>query len=83
MWYERITQIKILLILVQVFDVIWFIVIWASWTSSEISSPVWKGLRFWHIFVLITSLINFVIKVETCNAVRLAGLRLHGGEAET
>jgi hypothetical protein len=48
-------------VIVQVFDVIWFLIIWSSWTGHY-SSKVWQSLRFWHIFVIITSLVNFVLK---------------------
>lgn len=50
-----------LLIIVQIFDVIWILVIWTSWTGNY-ASPVWKSLRFWHIFVIITSMVNWVFK---------------------
>lgn len=43
------------------FDIIWFLVIWSSWTGHY-ASKVWQSYRFWHIFVIITSLVNFVLK---------------------
>lgn len=61
-----------LLIVVQVFDVIWFLVVWASWTGNY-SSAVWQKLRFWHIFVIITSMVNFVLKFAVLAFVFMEG----------
>jgi hypothetical protein len=46
---------------VQIFDVVWILIVWSSWTGSY-ASPVWRSLKFWHIFVLITSMVNWVLK---------------------
>lgn len=51
------------MVIVELFDIIWFLVIWASWTGSSWTSPVWNGLRFWHILVIISSILNFFVKV--------------------
>lgn len=76
---ERISYvIKILIGIVQVFDVIWLIVVWTSWTGSDWASPVWNRLRFWHILVIITSIVNFVVKVPRTHPVRDHRLHLHG-----
>ena len=76
---ERISYvIKILIAIVQVFDVIWLIVVWSSWTGSDWESPVWSRLRFWHILVIITSIVNFVVKVGSGEAVRDHRVHLHG-----
>lgn len=55
--------VKILLIIVQIFDIIWLIVVWNSWTGSNWSSAVWNRLRFWHVLVIILSIVNFFVKV--------------------
>jgi hypothetical protein len=53
-----------MLIIVQVFDIIWFFVVWSSWTGKDWSSPVWKKLRFMHVLVIILSIVNFFVKVN-------------------
>lgn len=55
--------IYIILIIVTIFDIVWLIIFWKSWTGSNWSSPIWNQLRFWHIFVIITTIINMVLKV--------------------
>ena len=55
--------IYIILAIVTVFDIVWLIIFWRSWTGSNWSSPIWNQLRFWHIFVIITTIINMVLKV--------------------
>ena len=54
--------IYIILTIVTIFDIIWLIIFWKSWTGDKWSSPIWNQLRFWHIFVLITTVINMVLK---------------------
>ena len=54
--------IYIILAIVTIFDIIWLIIFWKSWTGSNWSSPIWNQLRFWHIFVIITTIINMVLK---------------------
>ena len=54
--------IYIILAIVTIFDIIWLIIFWKSWTGSNWSSPIWNQLRFWHIFVIITTIVNMVLK---------------------
>ena len=55
--------IYIILAIVTIFDIVWLIIFWRSWTGSNWSSPIWNQLRFWHIFVIITTVVNMVLKV--------------------
>ena len=55
--------IYIILAIVTIFDIVWLIIFWKSWTGSNWSSPIWNQLRFWHIFVIITTIVNMVLKV--------------------
>lgn len=54
----------ILIAISEVFDIIWFFVVWNSWTGKDWSSPVWRRLRFLHILVIILSFVNFFLKVR-------------------
>ena len=54
--------IYVILAFVSIFDILWVIIFWSSWTGSNWASPIWNQLRFWHIFVMITSIINIVLK---------------------
>ena len=55
--------IYIILAIVTLFDIVWLIIFWRSWTGSNWSSPIWNQLRFWHIFVIVTTIVNMVLKV--------------------
>ena len=77
-WNSRLSKtarvaliLYIILAIVTIFDIVWLIVFWRSWTGANYSSPVWNQLRFWHIFVIITSIINMVLK---CIAILLVFL---------
>ena len=54
--------IYIILGIVTVFDIIWLMIFWNSWTGSNWSSTIWNQLRFWHISVIITTIVNMVLK---------------------
>ncbi len=54
--------IYIILAVVTIFDIVWLIIFWHSWTGSNWASPIWNQLRFWHVFVIITTIVNLVLK---------------------
>ena len=77
-WNSRLSKtarvaliLYIILAIVTIFDIVWLIIFWKSWTGTNFSSPIWNQLRFWHIFVIITSIINMVLK---CIAILLVFL---------
>ena len=55
--------IIIILAAATVFDVIWLVLIWKSWTGKEWASPVWNRLRFWHITVIFFTILNMLVKL--------------------
>jgi hypothetical protein len=55
--------IYIVLAIVTIFDIVWLILVWKSWTGSNWASPVWNRLRFWHITVIVLTITNMVLKV--------------------
>ena len=56
------TVIAVILAVSLVFDVIWMMIIWKSWTGSNWASPVWNNLRSWHVFVIFLSFVNLFLK---------------------
>ena len=54
--------IYIILAIVTIFDIIWLIIFWKSWTGTNWSSQIWNQLRFWHVFVIVTTIVNMVLK---------------------
>lgn len=54
------------MILVTLFDIFWLIIVWKSWTADNSASPIWNRLRFWHIFIITTTIVNMVLKVVSC-----------------
>lgn len=58
--------IYIVMVLVTLFDIFWLIIVWKSWTASNSASPIWNRLRFWHIFIITTTLVNMVLKIVSC-----------------
>lgn len=54
------------MIVVTIFDIIWLIIVWKSWTGTNWASPIWNRLRFWHITVLILTIINMLLKISSC-----------------
>ena len=55
--------IYVILAFVTLFDILWLIIFWHSWTGENWASAIWNQLRFWHVFVVITSIVNMVLKV--------------------
>ena len=51
------------LIISEIFDIVWFIIVWDSWTGSNWSSEVWNNEETGHLVVLITSIVNSVVKL--------------------
>ncbi len=61
---ERVSNIiYIVLSIVILFDVIWLLVVWKSWTGRDWASPIWNRLRFWHILVIVLTIVNIFLKV--------------------
>ena len=58
--------IYIVMIVVTIFDIVWLIIVWKSWTGTNWASPIWNRLRFWHITVIILTIINIVLKMAAC-----------------
>ena len=46
-----------------IFDIIWLIIVWSSWTGNSWASPIWTSLRGLHITVIILSIVNMVVKL--------------------
>lgn len=69
-WNSRKTKTKrvaniiyIVLTIVTIFDIIWLCIIWKSWTGTNWASPIWNRLRYWHITVIILTIINMILKI--------------------
>ena len=61
---QRIPWIIIAILLITiVFDIVWMIIVWSSWTKKNWASPIWNSLRGLHITVISFSIINMVLKV--------------------
>ena len=78
-WHSRHSKINrvaniiyIVLMVVTIFDIVWLIIVWKSWTGTNWASDVWKRLRFWHISVIIGTIINMVLKLVAMLFVFLA-----------
>ena len=56
-------MIYIVLIVVTIFDIVWMIIVWKSWTGSNWASPIWNRLRTWHLVVISLTIVNMVLKV--------------------
>ena len=72
-WSTRFSKAKrvaniiyIILILVTIFDIVWLILVWKSWTTTDSLSLVWRKLRFLHITVLTLTIVNMVLKIVAC-----------------
>ena len=55
--------IYIIMVIVTIFDLVWLFIVWRSWTGKDWASPIWNRLRFWHITVIITTIVNMILKV--------------------
>ncbi len=69
-WNSRQTKTKrvaniiyIVFAVVTIFDIIWLIIVWKSWTGTNWASPIWNNLRWWHIIVLGLTIVNMVLKI--------------------
>ena len=69
-WHSRHSKVNrvaniiyVVLIVVTLFDIAWLIIVWKSWTGKDWASPIWNRLRFWHITVIITTIVNMVLKL--------------------
>ena len=51
------------MVIVTIFDLVWLFIVWKSWTGKDWASPIWNRLRFWHITVIITTIVNMVLKI--------------------
>ena len=58
--------IYIVMAVVIIFDIVWLIIVWRSWTGTNWASPIWNRLRFWHITVIILTIVNIVLKIAGC-----------------
>ena len=63
--------IYIVMTVVTIFDIVWLIIVWRSWTGTNWASPIWNRLRFWHITVLILTIVNILLKIASCALVFL------------
>ena len=54
---------------VTIFDIIWLIIVWKSWTGKDWASPIWNRLRFWHLSVIVMTIVNIVLKLLTIGLV--------------
>ena len=54
------------MVIVTIFDLIWLFIVWKSWTGKDWASPIWNRLRFWHISVIITTIVNMILKLLAC-----------------
>lgn len=69
-WQNRENRLKnvslitlLVLIITTIFDLLFILIVWKSWTSFNVPSKIWQHMEFLHITVLITSIINMVLKV--------------------
>ena len=69
--------IYIVMMLVTLFDILWLIIVWKSWTAENSASPIWNRLRFWHIFIISTTILNMLLKVGACALVFLDSKNNH------
>jgi hypothetical protein len=60
---KRISNIIYLIVLISnIFDIVWLFLVWSKWTASENISLIWQQLWFWHILVITFSLVNILLK---------------------
>lgn len=45
-------------------DLIWLLSVGSIWTATEKNNPVWGHLHALHVFVIIISVINLILKVS-------------------
>jgi len=53
----------ITLVISEIFDIVWFIIVWNPWTVKLTNSVPWNSMSVAHEVVLWTSIVNCLIKV--------------------
>ena len=57
--------------IIAIFDVIWLITIWSTWTSSDFISTVWFQLRPWRVIIMLLSIVNILLKGATVVVIKM------------